>query len=59
MSEENVELARSVAEMFNRREFNGFLALMAQDVRFQPQLGPLLHRPRWNATFVGLLDQGR
>jgi SnoaL-like domain len=41
MSEENVELARRVAEMFNRRDFDGFLALMAQDVRFQPQLGPI------------------
>ena len=41
MSEENVELARRASEMFNRRDLHGFLSLMAQDVRFQPQLGPI------------------
>ena len=40
MSEENVELAERAAEMFNNRNLHGFLALMAPDVRFQPQLGP-------------------
>ena len=39
MSEEKVELARSVAEMFNRREFNGFLALItAKDGRHGHEL---------------------
>ncbi len=40
MSEENVELARRASEMFNRRNLHGYLALMAKDVTFQPQLGP-------------------
>jgi ketosteroid isomerase-like protein len=40
MSEENVELARRASEAFNRRDVDGFLALMAKDVTFQPQLGP-------------------
>ena len=39
MSEENVELARRASEMFNRRNLHGYLALMAKDVTFQPQLG--------------------
>jgi SnoaL-like domain len=39
MSEENVELARRASEMFNGRDLDGFLGLMAMDVRFQPQLG--------------------
>ena len=39
MSEENVELARSVGEMFNPREFNGFLALItAKDGRHGHEL---------------------
>jgi len=38
MSEENVELARRSSELFNRRDLQGFLGLMAKDVRFQPQL---------------------
>ena len=41
MSEENVELARRASEMFNRRDLHGFLSLMAQDVKFQPQAGPI------------------
>jgi ketosteroid isomerase-like protein len=40
MSEKNVELAQRAAEMFNKRNLRGFLALMAKDVRFEPQLGP-------------------
>jgi ketosteroid isomerase-like protein len=39
MSEENVELAHRASEMFNRRNLHGYLALMAKDVTFQPQLG--------------------
>jgi len=40
MSEENLELARRSCEMFNRRDLDGWLQMMAQDVRFQPQMGP-------------------
>jgi ketosteroid isomerase-like protein len=40
MSEENIELAQRASEMFNRRDLHGFLALMAEDVKFQPQMGP-------------------
>ena len=40
MSEENVELALRASELFKRKDLHGFLALMARDVRFQPQLGP-------------------
>jgi hypothetical protein len=40
MSEENVGLAQRASQMFNDRDLHGFLALMAHDVRFQPQLGP-------------------
>ena len=35
-----MELSQRASEMFNRRDLNGFLALMAEDVRFQPQMGP-------------------
>jgi SnoaL-like domain len=38
MSQENVDLARRCSELFNRRDLQGFLGLMAKDVRFQPQL---------------------
>ena len=38
MSEENVELTHRAAETFNRRDLDGFLALLAEDVRADPQL---------------------
>ena len=38
MSEENVELTYRAAETFNRRDLDGFLALLAEDVRADPQL---------------------
>jgi ketosteroid isomerase-like protein len=58
MSEENVELAQRASEMFNRRDLHGFLALMAEDVRFEPQMGPRfeghdgIHR-LWNSLIGG------
>jgi hypothetical protein len=58
MSEENVELAQRASEMFNRRDLHGFLALMAKDVRFQPQMGPRSEghdgmRRLWNSLIGG------
>jgi ketosteroid isomerase-like protein len=58
MSQENVELARRAAEMFNRRDLHGLLALMALDVAFQPQLGASSHghdgiRRLWDALVGG------
>ena len=58
MSEENVELAQRASEMFNRRDLHGFLALMAEDVRFQPQMGPGFEghdgiRRLWNSLIGG------
>jgi ketosteroid isomerase-like protein len=38
MSEENVELAYRAVDMFNRRDLDGFLAMLATDVRGDPQL---------------------
>jgi ketosteroid isomerase-like protein len=58
MSEENVELAQRASEMFNRRDLHRFLALMAEDVRFEPQMGPRfeghdgIHR-LWNSLIGG------
>jgi ketosteroid isomerase-like protein len=58
MSEENLELAHRASEMFNRRNLHGFMALMAQDVTFQPQLGASSHgrngiRRLWDALIEG------
>jgi ketosteroid isomerase-like protein len=58
MSEENVERAQRASEMFNRRDLHRFLALMAEDVRFEPQMGPRfeghdgIHR-LWNSLIGG------
>ena len=38
MSQENVKLTYRVADAVNRRDLDGFLALMATDVRSHPQL---------------------
>lgn len=38
MSQENVELAYRASDCVSRGDLDGFLALMAEDVRLQPQL---------------------
>ena len=39
MSHENVELVYRGADTLNRRDLDGFLALVAEDVRFEPEPG--------------------
>jgi uncharacterized protein (TIGR02246 family) len=39
MSEENVKLVYRSVESLSRKDLDGFLALLADDVRLQPQLG--------------------
>jgi ketosteroid isomerase-like protein len=64
MSQENVELTYRAFEMFNRRDLDGFLALMAEDVRVVPQLAPIEGRYDghdgirrwWKSLFDGIPD---
>ena len=64
MSQENVELTYRVADAINRRDLDGFLALMAKDVRSHPQLasaegaykGHDGMRRGWKSLFGGVPD---
>ena len=51
VSQENVELADRLADAFNRRDLNAYLALTDEDVEAFPRVGAMeggYHRPRRN-----------
>jgi hypothetical protein len=61
MSEENVELVYQCVESLSRKDLDGFLALLADDVRVQPQLregeqGRNAIRRWWKYAVEGIVD---
>lgn len=64
MSEENIALAYRAVDMLNRRDLDGLLALMAEDVEAEPRLAPMEGGYRrhegvrrwWGSLFEGIPD---
>ena len=61
MSQKNVELVYRSVECLSRKDLDGFLALLADDVRVQPQLGEGERghdaiRRWWKITIEGISD---